>query len=168
MSKEPRKKAYLRSGELAGLAGISASTLRHYERIGLLTKPPRSRNGYREYPEAALERALLAQRALRVGFTLDELARILKIRDKGGAPCQEVRSLAERKLEEVESQLRHLTDLRNDLRSVLKEWDKLLDNHSRTNRAGLLESLAKSDYAKGEKLSHLTWQQTNRRKAVKE
>ncbi|HKP85552.1 MAG TPA: heavy metal-responsive transcriptional regulator [Blastocatellia bacterium] len=158
----------MRSGELARLAGVSTNTLRHYERIGLLRKPPRSRNGYREYPEAALDRVRLAQRALRVGFTLDELARILKIRDKGGAPCREVRLLAEGKLEEIETRLSQLTDLRDDLRSILGDWDKLLESRARTGRAGLLEALAMSDYPKGEKLSHLAWPRMSRKKEAKE
>ena len=168
VGKENKKKDFLRSGELARLAGVSANTLRHYERIGLIPRPARSRNGYREYPQAALDRVLLAQRALRVGFTLNELARIFKIRDKGGAPCRDVRLLAETKLEEIESRLRQITELRNDLRSILRDWDKLLESRSSTERAGLLEALAQSDYAKGEKLSHMTWPRTKRKKEAKE
>ncbi|MCA1601762.1 MAG: MerR family transcriptional regulator [Acidobacteria bacterium] len=48
-------------------------TLRHYERKGVLPRPQRSPNGYREYPAAALERVRMIRRALAVGFTLDEL-----------------------------------------------------------------------------------------------
>ncbi|MDE2181380.1 MAG: MerR family DNA-binding transcriptional regulator, partial [candidate division NC10 bacterium] len=39
----------MRSGELARLTGISTDTLRHYERLGLLPKPPRTGGGYRDY-----------------------------------------------------------------------------------------------------------------------
>jgi hypothetical protein len=82
------------------------------------------------------------RQALTVGFTLDELARVLAVRDRGGAPCHQVRALAATKLSEVESQLRELTSLRTELRKLLKDWDRLLDEHAPPERAGLLESLA--------------------------
>jgi DNA-binding transcriptional MerR regulator len=131
---------------LARLAGISTDTLRHYERKGLLAAPRRSANGYREYPHAALDRVRLIRRALSVGFTLDELSRILKLRDKGHAPCREVRALAEKKLSEIEQQLSQIMALRDDLRSMLKDWDLMLSERPANERAGLLESLAASAY----------------------
>lgn len=167
VASESDKNGFLRSGELARLACVSAETLRHYERKGLLAKPQRSRNGYREYPPSALDRVRLVQRALRIGFTLDELARILKTRDKGGAPCREVRSLAEKKLEEIEEQLGQLTNLRDEMRSLLKDWDELLNGRAQTERARLLEALVASDYAKEHKQSRLTRSRMNRKK-VKE
>src|ERR1043165_8694112 len=95
----------LSSGELAQLAGVSRDTLRHYERKGVLPRPLRGHNAYRRYPAEALQRVQLVRRALSVGFTLDELAKVLKVRDDGGAPCEEVRSLAAQKLLNVEEQI---------------------------------------------------------------
>ena len=135
------KKAYVRAGELARAAGVSTDTLRHYERKGVLGRPRRSANGYREYPPEALERVLLVRRALSFGFTLDELARVLRTRERGGAPCREVRALAAGKLEEVESRLRELRALRGELRAILGEWDERLSEAADGGRAGLLESL---------------------------
>src|SRR5881397_3624794 len=108
------------SSELASLVGVSSDTLRHYERKGVLAPPRRSTNRYRRYPPEALQRVQLVRRALSVGFTLDELAAILKVRDQGGAPCEEVRTLAGQKLLNLESQLRDLTKLRDELRTTLK------------------------------------------------
>jgi DNA-binding transcriptional MerR regulator len=88
---------YMRSGELARECGVSTDTLRHYERIGVLPRPKRTASGYREYPADAGKRVRLVRRALGIGFTLDELAGILQTRDAGGAPCREVRALAESK-----------------------------------------------------------------------
>jgi DNA-binding transcriptional MerR regulator len=136
------KTEYLRAGEVAKAAGVSTDTLRHYERKGVLAAPRRSRNGYREYPRAALERVLLVRRALAVGFTLDELARILRARDRGGAPCREVRALAATKLSLVEARLLELTSMRDELRATLKDWDSRLSKASKGERAGLLDSLA--------------------------
>jgi DNA-binding transcriptional MerR regulator len=134
-------KTYVRAGELARAAGVSTDTLRHYERKGVLGRPRRSANGYREYPPEALGRVLLVRRALAFGFTLDELARVLRTRERGGVPCREVRALAAGKLEEVESRLRELQVLRGELRAILFEWDERLAGAADGGRAGLLESL---------------------------
>jgi len=128
----------LRPAELARLSGLSKDTLRHYERKGLLASR-RLANGYREYPRAALGRVRVVQRALSVGFTLDELARLLRIRERGGAPCRQVRKLAALKLEAIDEQLRDLRTMRSDLRAMLADWDERLAKTARGKRAWLLE-----------------------------
>ena len=132
----------LSSGELADLAGVSRDTLRHYERKGVLPRPLRGHNGYRQYPRTALQRVQLVRRALSIGFTLDELARVLKVRDGGGVPCEEVRRIASRKLLDVQDQLRELTALRDDLQETLHDWDARLTRRDKGKRANLLESLS--------------------------
>lgn len=131
----------LRSAELGRLAGVSADTLRHYERKGLLAAAPRSPNGYREYPPEASQRVRLVRRAVALGFTLDEIARLLAVRDKGGAPCRSVRTLAEQKLRALEQRLSDLSEARDSLRTVLRRWDALLEGLPEGQRAGLLEAL---------------------------
>ena len=138
--------ACLRPGELARIAGVSTDTLRHYERKGLLS-PKRSPNGYREYPPDAPARLNLVQHALSVGFSLDELAAFLKVRDQGGAPCHDVRALAAKKLQELEARVRGLQQLRKDLRTMLADWDARLAGTRHGGRALLLESLAEAPAA---------------------
>jgi len=138
---DPSKKSYVRAGELARAAGVSTDTLRHYERKGVLPKPRRSANGYREYPPEALARVLLVRRALAFGFTLDELARIVKVRDQGGAPCREVRAIAGRKLTLLEARVAELQAACDRLRTVLQHWDTLLGTTAEGKRAALLEAL---------------------------
>ncbi|MFY9572114.1 MAG: heavy metal-responsive transcriptional regulator [Blastocatellia bacterium] len=167
MGQETTKREYLRSGELARLAGVSTDTLRYYERKGLLARPRRSTNSYREYPESALDRVRLVRRSLAVGFTLDELARILEVRGRGGAPCREVRSLAGAKLAEVEAQIEELTGLRNELKKLLKNWDALLSKTAPSERARLLESLELGASNPRTRRS-LARRPTNRRKETKE
>jgi DNA-binding transcriptional MerR regulator len=130
----------LRSGELARLAGVSTDLLRHYERIGVLPKAERAANGYRAYPAAALSRVRAARRAVALGFTLPELARIFGVRDRGGAPCRSVRVLAEEKLRKVEKTLVELRALRRQLRKTLGEWDERL-RRTAGKRADLLYGL---------------------------
>jgi DNA-binding transcriptional MerR regulator len=130
------------SGELAHLAGVSTDTLRHYERKGVLPVARRLSNGYRKYPPDSLHRVRLIRRALAVGFTLDELARFLKARDRGQAPCREVRALAALKLVELENRLTEMQALRDELRATLNDWDRRLTEKKAGQRAGLLEALA--------------------------
>ena len=134
----------LRSGELARLAGVSTDLLRHYERIGILPRPERRLNGYRQYPATALDRVHAVQRSLTLGFSLPELARIFAIRDRGGAPCRKVRDLAEKKLRQVEQSLMELKALRRQLRAAVLDWGRRLGRTPAGRRAGLIESLQKS------------------------
>ncbi|HET9400471.1 MAG TPA: MerR family DNA-binding protein [Candidatus Acidoferrales bacterium] len=138
----------LYSGELARLAGISADTLRYYERCRLLPAAPRALSGYRLFPPHALLRVRLIRGALSLGFSVKELAAIFGERDRGEAPCHRVRAIAARKLAEVESQLRDLRTHREDLRKTLREWDSLLGNTPRGERAGLLEAFVTSHPAR--------------------
>lgn len=131
----------LRSTALARLAGVSPDTLRHYEAKGLLPRPARSANGYREYPAEALARVGLVRRAVALGFTLDELARIIKVRDQGGAPCHEVRALAAAKLVLLETRVAEMQVACERLRSVLGRWDTLLGGTPAGKRAALLDAL---------------------------
>lgn len=145
MNSKVSKKAFLHSSELAQLAGVSTDTLRHYEDKGLFPSPLRSANGYRQYPPETLTRVRLVQRALAMGFTLDELALILAERDKGKAPCRRVRALAESKLLDLKRRLAELEALRSDLESILQDWDTRLAETEPGKKANLLETLAAGD-----------------------
>lgn len=126
---------------MARLAGVSSDTLRHYERRGLIPAPRRSANGYREYPASLIERIQLIRRALSIGFTIDELAAIFKTRNRGGAPCRDVRRLAQSKLSEIEARLKEITRLRDQWLLLLKDWDERLTNTQTDEPVYLLETL---------------------------
>jgi DNA-binding transcriptional MerR regulator len=131
-----------RSGELAKLTGVSSDTLRFYERNRLLPLAPRAANGYRCYPPESLPRVLLIRRGLGLGFSVAELARVLKARDSGGAPCKTVRALAAEKLRQVEAQMKQLINFRKELAAVIKDWDQRLTGTLAGRPAHLLESIS--------------------------
>lgn len=131
----------LRAGEVARRAGVSPDTLRLYERKGLLPRARRSSNGYREYTQDACARVRLVRQALAIGFTLDELALVFKVRDQGGAPCRDVRALAGRKLDALDTQIDALVSARERLRQVLRRWDAILAVTPGGARAALLDAL---------------------------
>jgi DNA-binding transcriptional MerR regulator len=130
------------SSELARLTGVSTDTLRHYERKGVLGIPARSQGGYRLYPPEAVGRVRLVRRALAIGFTLHDLAAVLSERDRGGAPCRNVRALVAERLAELETRLGDLAELRDELRLLLRDWDHRLAKISVGTQARLLDVLA--------------------------
>jgi DNA-binding transcriptional MerR regulator len=129
--------------ELARRCGVSADTLRHYERKGVIPRAARGANGYRRYPADTEARVRLVQRALVVGFTLDELARVFAERDRGAPPCRSVRDLVARRLAELDARLRSLRALRGELRALLAAWDGTLASLPAGQPAHLLQSLAR-------------------------
>lgn len=134
--------AILSPSELARLTGVSTDTLRHYERKGVLGIPARSQGGYRLYPPEAVGRVELVRRALAIGFTLHDLAAVLSEGDRGGAPCRSVRALVAQRLAELETRLRDLAELRDELRVLLRDWDLRLAKIPRGAQARLRDVLA--------------------------
>lgn len=131
----------LRSGELARLTGVSADTLRHYERLGILPTSPRTSGGYRMFPASAVERVQLAQQAVQLGFSLNELAEILRDRDSGGVPCHRVLNLTEEKLHLVGKRIAELQEIQDYMRRLVRDWRKKLKQTPPGSKAMLLHSL---------------------------
>lgn len=134
-------KKFYRSGEIAKICECSPDTIRHYEELELIQKPLRSENRYRKYPKETIHRVKKIQAALKLGFTLKELSKIFRIRDHDGVPCKNVRDLAEVKLQELQEKIEQMTVTRDQLRQLIKEWDKLLQEKGEDKRAGLLDEL---------------------------
>ena len=128
----------MQSGELSRLAGVSSDTLRHYEGLGILPKPPRTNGGYRDYPASSLDRVRLIQNALKVSFSLPELATILKMRDRREAPCRRVRDIAESKIENIRKQISDLRSMRDQLERIV---NARLARTTKGKQARLLENL---------------------------
>ena len=128
-------------GEAAARSGASADTIRYYERIGVLPKPPRSDGGYRRYTDAHVGRIILVRHAARLGFPLRELAGFLKSREKGQPPCKRVRDAGERLLHDMDRQIAELQATRDQMGRTLADWDQRLARAPAGTPARLLESL---------------------------
>lgn len=109
-------------GKLAKAAGVSADTIRFYEKHGLIPEPARTGAGYRLYDRLALRRVRFIRKAQAIGFSLAEIRRILNLRGSGAETCRCVFSIAEATLEETERKIRELTQLRASLQSHLERW----------------------------------------------
>jgi DNA-binding transcriptional MerR regulator len=84
---------------------------------------------------------LVVQRALRIGFTLAELAEVLKARDAGGAPCHRVYQLAQQKLKDIEADLEALKRTKRYLKKVLADWEERIQRTGAGQKSHLLYSL---------------------------
>jgi DNA-binding transcriptional MerR regulator len=100
----------------------------------------RTESGYRVYPESAVERVLVVRRALSIGFTLAELAEVLKARDAGGAPCKRVYQLAHAKLKGITEDIEALRRTERYLKQTLRAWERRLRENA-GRKSNLLHSL---------------------------
>lgn len=112
-------------GQLAKAAGVKSDTVRFYEKQGLLPKPIRAANAYRVYDEAALRRLRFIKQAQALGFTLDEIRRILSLRGQGKQTCRCVVAMAEATLEETGRKLAELQTFHDALKETLARWRRL-------------------------------------------
>jgi DNA-binding transcriptional MerR regulator len=108
-----------RIGEVTKRLGLSADTLRYYEKLGLLPRVGRNGAGIRFYSDQDLSRLAFIRRAQRMDFTLAEIGELLKMRAAPHKARKRVRELTAQKLAEVEKRLTELKTLRNELALLL-------------------------------------------------
>ncbi len=124
-------------GQLAREADVPTSTVRYYERRGLLRPESRSRGNYRQYGEKALDRLRFVRSAQAAGFTLSDITALLSYQDDDAAPCKEVQDLIAARLDSVAEQIKHLKVVDR----MLREWMKVCHEAERAGRCGVLEGL---------------------------
>ncbi len=108
----------MKIGELAHECGVSTKTIRYYESIGLISAPERATNGYRQYGSQAIERIGFIRSAQNTGLSLTEIGSILELKDLGQRSCEHTRELLKRHLEELDDQINHLVETRQQLRRM--------------------------------------------------
>jgi DNA-binding transcriptional MerR regulator len=98
----------MRIGDIANLTGLTTTTIRYYEDIGLVPPPAREANGYRDYGPEAVERLRFIHDAQDSGLTLSEVASIVELREQGESTCHHVIELMERHLADVDRRIERL------------------------------------------------------------
>jgi Hg(II)-responsive transcriptional regulator len=114
----------LRIGEVAARAGVNVQTLRYYERRGLLSEPRRAPSGYRLYSAETIRILWFIKRAQELGFSLEEIDRLLKLRDDRVTSCEDVQALAQQKIEAVEEKIRRLSALQVALEELVRNCER--------------------------------------------
>lgn len=107
--------------ELAQATGVPAKTIRYYESIGLMLRPERAENNYRQYTPAAVERLRYIISARSLGFSLTDIGELLAARDEGILPCQRVMDSIDVRVADIDRRIADLLALRealNDFRSI--------------------------------------------------
>lgn len=101
--------------KLAKAAGVELSTIRYYERRGLVKPSSRRSSGYREYNDESIRRVRFIRHAQALGFTLEEVAGLLRLRVEPGMDCAAVRARASARLANVKARLVELERIRDAL-----------------------------------------------------
>jgi MerR family mercuric resistance operon transcriptional regulator len=104
-------------GALADAAGVNVETIRFYQRKHLIPEPKRPLGGIRRYGETELTRVRFIKTAQRLGFSLGEIAELLRLED--GTQCGEARQLAEVKLQDIRAKLSDLRHIESALTTLV-------------------------------------------------
>ncbi len=124
--------------EAAGQAGVNVQTMRYYERRGLLPKPPRRTSGYREFPDEAVRVVRFIKRAQDLGFSLDEVEELLRLRRQSGRNRARIRAVAEQKIRQIEQKISELERMKRALRTLVHSC-----HEGGTLECPIIEALAK-------------------------
>jgi len=124
-------------GDLAKRTGVKVVTIRYYEKIGMMPKPPRSEGGQRVYVHENLRRLSFIRRSRELGFSLSEVRALLQLEKSADFTCDEVKALT---LEHVADIRLKITDLRR-MERTLKEMAAQCDKGEITS-CPILDTLA--------------------------
>lgn len=132
---------HLTIGQLAAEAEVPTSTVRYYERAGLLSPSRRSPGNYRLYSEEDLARLRFIRGAQATGFALDDVRGLLR-----PAPCGEVQSRIEARIAQVRARMRELRHIERVLRASLETCRE----HEATGRCAVIEDLSAQAHSKSQ------------------
>lgn len=110
---------------LAAAAEVSIETVRYYQRRGLLHEPARPLGGVRRYANTEVDQLRFIKRAQAMGFTLEEIKSLLKLRSQEA--CHATRALANAKLNLIDANIRELRQLRRELARLVAACDANAD-----------------------------------------
>lgn len=125
LSKERPKPAAtaLNIGGAASRSGISVKMIRYYEAIGLISKVGRTAGNYRTYDDGDINRLEFIKRARTLGFSLDEIRRLLSLWDDDGRNSADVKALVLAHIAELDSRIAALKSMRGTLRHLAEGCD---------------------------------------------
>ncbi|HKS16402.1 MAG TPA: MerR family transcriptional regulator [Planctomycetota bacterium] len=112
--------AMLTIGRLASAAGVPISTVRYYERAGLLRPGRRSEGNFRLYDPGAVGRLRFIRSAQATGFTLCDVRSLLDFQDQKSSPCKDVQVLIEERLADLRTRIVQLSEFESALRTSLR------------------------------------------------
>lgn len=127
----------MKIGELARATGTDTETLRYYERIGLLAPPIRQANGYRSYPEQAVQQVRFIRHCRELGISLAEIEQIMTLSQQPDADCDEINRILALHVSQVRTKLQALQTLEQQLLALQGQCS----TRQRTADCGILKDL---------------------------
>ena len=106
-------------GQAAKHSGLSAKMIRYYESIGLLKPAHRSDSGYRLYNDDDLHTLAFIKRSRDLGFSLDEVGKLLALWQDRQRASSDVKALARQHIDELNQKIVELTSLRDTLQDLV-------------------------------------------------
>lgn len=110
-------------GTLSNLTGVNIETIRYYERINLMTKPPRTAGGHRSYQPEHVGRLHFIRRARELGFGIGDIRTLLTLALRTSSSCAEAREIAATHLADVRAKRDDLAKLEKVLTGTIEQCD---------------------------------------------
>jgi MerR family mercuric resistance operon transcriptional regulator len=111
-------------GALSQQTGCNIETIRYYERIRMMPKPPRTQGGHRLYAYEHLKRLTFIRRSRELGFSLEQIRDLLRFVDGGRYTCSQVKAITLDHLEEVRGRMKDLRKLEKVLKTMASQCDR--------------------------------------------
>lgn len=108
-------------GDLAMRSGTKVQTVRWYEQVGILPEPARTAGNQRVYTQRDLDRLIFIRRGRELGFSLDEVRRLLSLADRSDMSCEEADVIASAHLDEIQGKIARLRSLEAELERMLSQ-----------------------------------------------
>lgn len=121
-------------GKVAKETGLSIDTIRFYEKVGLLKRPPRTEGGYRLFGPDTIHELQFIAKAQALGFSLHEIRELLTLKATNLHACSEVHDLLQHKLIVVRQKINELLRLEEGLKHALRQCNRKL-RHKHTSHA---------------------------------
>jgi MerR family mercuric resistance operon transcriptional regulator len=110
-------------GALSHLTGVNIETIRYYERINLMSVPPRTAGGHRNYWPEHVQRLRFVRRARELGFGIGDIRALLTLGLRASSSCSEAREIVSAHLADVRAKLDSLCKLEKVLTDTIEQCD---------------------------------------------
>lgn len=107
-------------GQASKATGVSAKMIRYYESIGLVAPADRTDSNYRSFSSRDLNELRFIKRARSVGFSVEEIARLLSLWRDRSRPSREVKAIAQKHLEDLDGRIAEMQSMADALRHLAR------------------------------------------------
>lgn len=142
----------MKIGELAEHTGVSADTIRYYEKVGLLPKAARDNNNYRQYNSEHVKYLRFIKNCRQLDMTQEEILRLLNLATHPTEPCNDINALLDEHIVHVQERVAELVQVER----ILKEIREQCQLPTEVQHCGILDGLTGTkEWANLGKKSHL-------------